>query len=74
MCKRQQLQNQVEAASAGSDQESCNVFSRDSDQKITTMTIPLLYAINTEINPPNARDTQHRPEYSFVAEGANGKP
>lgn len=50
------------------------MFSRDSDQRIITMTIPLLYAINTEINPPYARDTKHRPEDSFVAEGANGKP
>lgn len=44
------------------------------DQILSRMNAPLLHAINTEIDPPNARDTQHRPEDSLLAERANGKP
>jgi hypothetical protein len=45
-----------------------------SDRKVSVTVIPLLNAINAQIDPPDARNTQHRPEYGLLAKGADGKP
>lgn len=36
--------------------------------------IPFLHTINTEVNPPDAGNAKHTPEYSLLAEGADWKP
>ena len=68
-----QSQSRAEAVSADSDRESCST-SVWLLVRIHSNNIPLLHAINTKIDPPDAGDTQHRPEEGLLTKGADRKP